>query len=176
MMRYMAAVIVLLAVVVAARGVFVLVPMANAHTPHTMPMKDDSSRQKDQYAVALAPGLQVEKQIKDLQARVAASPSTMPILAQGKTAPVQVVAAGVHQYHLSLVYYGNDYRRAVIDDRMLAEGDHMPSGGRVVAIHEDRVLVRDRNGPHTLVLPSAKLRVGSVRTVVPARNGEMAQP
>lgn len=173
-MKYMAAVIVLFAVVVMGRGAFVVLPAADAHARHAerMPVHPAQQRPDD----AGPSGSDVALQIQDLQARMAASPSTRLILAQGKNAPATVAPVGVHQYRLSLVYYGKDYRRAVIDDAMLAEGDRLPSGGRVLAIHEDRVVVRDRTGRHTLAVPSARLRIGSIQTVAPAGRTEGVQP
>lgn len=174
-MRYMAAVIVLFAVLVMGRGAYVLIPGMLAHaysgevpgerasSRHAAAARDDTERR-------------VQEQIRDIQARIASSPATAVVLAQPGAEVVPVVPADVHQYQLNLVYYSGDYRRAVIDDALLAEGDHLPSGGRVLSIREDRVIVRDHQGRHTLVVPAARLRIGAVRTVARDQDEKAGQP
>jgi len=174
-MKYMAAVIAFFAVVVIARGAFVVLPAVYAR-PHHFARLADENTGRHSARQGTADEVQVLHQLHDLQASVAGSPRLPALLAQGKNAPESAVGANRHQYQLSLVYYGKSYRRAVIDGAMLAEGERLPSGGRLLAIHEDRVVVRDRTGRHTLAVPAAQLLLGSVQTVVPAQAKGTARP
>lgn len=65
-------------------------------------------------------------------------------------------------HHLTMLYYGKGYRRAVIDGRMVAPGDRLPEGTRVVAVRSNEVVLRDQTGRQTIPMPMDKIRIGTV--------------
>lgn len=97
-------------------------------------------------------------------------PSALPVtlIAQvppGKNEPVK---SPYPLRLLSLVYYGSDYQRAVLDGQMYAAGDSLPAGGKLLEVKEDRVVIKERAGVRSIAVPSDKLRIGTVRANRPA--------
>ncbi|MDP5238574.1 hypothetical protein Q9Q94_03485 [Uliginosibacterium sp. 31-16] len=111
----------------------------------------------------------VLKKLSSLQALMQPSALPLTLIAQvppGKNAPVK---SPYPVRELSLVYYGDDYRRVVLDGLMFAVGDALPSGGKLLEVKEDRVVIKERVGVRSIAVPGDRLRIGTVHSSKPVR-------
>lgn len=161
-MKYLATGIFALGLLVLAwAGVSVLRPMLHAQPRMASYFQDTTElerlkadTQKASATLASMTGLQGLMQ-----------PSALPqtVIAQippNKNAPVK---SPYPARQLSMIYFGSDYRRAVLDGQMVAEGEALSRGGTVMEVREDRVVIKERAGVRSIVVPQDQLRVGTVR-------------
>lgn len=70
--------------------------------------------------------------------------------------------AALPQRQLSVLLETPNERSAVIDGQVVRRGDHLPEGGRVVALGPNRVLVAEKHGHQSLDMPAGRIRIGTV--------------
>ncbi len=75
--------------------------------------------------------------------------------AEGPTMPQRSVTMLMRQ--------GDGYV-AMVDDRLVRQGDRLDGGGRVLKIDRSQVVVRETSGRQTLTIPVDRLRVGTLRS------------
>jgi hypothetical protein len=55
--------------------------------------------------------------------------------------------------NVSFIYFSPDFRRAVVDDRLVREGEQLPDGARVAKIERDSVLFRKKRQRYRIKVP-----------------------
>ncbi|MDR0363343.1 MAG: general secretion pathway protein GspB [Planctomycetota bacterium] len=57
-------------------------------------------------------------------------------------------------FQLSFIFFSPSFRRAVIDGRLVREGDWLPGGFRLVSIHDTSIVVRNDQTMQRIELPT----------------------
>lgn len=71
-------------------------------------------------------------------------------------------------HHLTLLLETQSGRSAVIDDRLVHEGDRLPGGNQILKLARDHVVIKGPQGRKTLRLPLEQLRIGKITVATDA--------
>lgn len=164
MRRYFPALLLILSLAIIGKG---LIGVAGALRPPVAAPK------ADQRGEAVSDVLREAADVERLAASIESLAAALATEPPGRSPVHEVLPDGsgtatesaLPQRDLAVIYLTPDYRRAVVDGRLVAEGDRLPEGGKVRRITEAGVLVDERRGRQTLRVEHERLIVGSVHRV-----------
>lgn len=163
MRRYLPALFLVLSLVILGKGIL---GVATVLRPVATPMAEHRAEAASETLNEAAESARLAASIESLAAALTAPASGQaPLQELLPDEDGQAADSGPPQRQVEVVYLTRDYRRAVIDGLLVAEGDRLPEGGRVRRIAEAGIVVDERRGHQTLRVEHQRLVVGSVHRV-----------
>lgn len=164
MRRYFPALLLVLSLAILGKGVIGVAGVL--HPPVAVPKAEQRAEAASDALREASDITHLAASIESLATALAADPPRRSLLHEvlphgSDTA----TASALPQREIEVIYLTGDYRRAVVDGRLVAEGDSLPEGGMVRRITEAGVLVDERRGRQTLRVEHERLIVGSVHRV-----------
>lgn len=168
-MKYVSVVIMALSVILTGVGLVAVNRHFGAVGATARPVADSAQIEAEQEAQSVA---QVATGLARLQ----------PLLDSGSTASA-VVAVGSPgtkdksaehaPYKLTMLYFGSNFRRAVIDGQMVSAGDELKDGSKILAINRSNVVIRENGAAITLAIPQDRIVIGSVHNEQAKRDSSL---